>query len=72
MVTLKKPLRDRVLGRVTAENVLKPGTADILVRATAGGGVTCWKELYDAVKIRSLLYLGVHRLLVYVRTATVN
>ncbi len=28
---VKGPLRDRVLGRVTAEDVLKPGTADILV-----------------------------------------
>ncbi|MDU1396698.1 MAG: DNA-directed RNA polymerase subunit beta' [Serratia marcescens] len=28
---VKEPLRERVLGRVTAEDVLKPGTADILV-----------------------------------------
>lgn len=33
---MKEPLRERVLGRVTAEDVLKPGTADILVpRSTA-------------------------------------
>ncbi|MGJ8713363.1 hypothetical protein ACQJ2W_022645, partial [Pantoea agglomerans] len=28
---VKEPLRERVLGRVTAEDVLKPGPADILV-----------------------------------------
>ncbi|MRF48950.1 hypothetical protein, partial [Escherichia coli] len=28
---VKEPLRERVLGRVTAEDILKPGTADILV-----------------------------------------
>ncbi|WP_411905166.1 hypothetical protein, partial [Salmonella enterica] len=28
---VKEPMRDRVLGRVTTEDVLKPATADILV-----------------------------------------
>ena len=28
---VKEPLRDRVLGRVAAEDILKPGTADILI-----------------------------------------
>ena len=70
---VKEPLRDRVLGRVTAEDVLKPGTADILVpRNTLLHEQWCdllEENSVDAVKY-VLLYL-VTPTLVYVRTATV-
>ncbi len=70
---VKEPLRDRVLGRVTAEDVLKPGTADISFRATrccTNSGVTCWKRTLSTRLKYVLLYL-VTPTLVYVRTATV-
>ncbi len=44
---VKEPLQNRVLVVVTAEDVLKPGTADILFHATrrcTNSGVTCWKQ----------------------------
>ena len=56
---VKEPLRDRVLGRVTAEDVLKPGTADILVpRNTLLHEQWCdllEENSVDAVKVRSVV-----------------
>ncbi|MGL4859248.1 MAG: DNA-directed RNA polymerase subunit beta', partial [Enterobacteriaceae bacterium] len=56
---VKEPLRERVLGRVTAEDVLKPGTADILVprNTLLSEG---WCDLLethsvDSVKVRSVV-----------------
>lgn len=56
---VKEPLRDRVLGRVTAEDVLKPGTADILVpRNTLLHEQWCdllEENSVDSVKVRSVV-----------------
>ncbi len=56
---VKEPLRERVLGRVTAEDVLKPGTADILVsRNTLLDEKWCdiLEEFsVDSVKVRSVV-----------------
>ena len=56
---VKEPLRDRVLGRVTAEDVLKPGTADILVpRNTLLHEHWCdllEENSVDSVKVRSVV-----------------
>ena len=56
---VKEPLRDRVLGRVTAEDVLKPGTADILVpRNTLLHEHWCdllEANSVDSVKVRSVV-----------------
>lgn len=44
---VKEPLRDRVLGRVTAEDVLKPVPQTFWFHATlcyTNSGVTCWKR----------------------------
>ncbi len=56
---VKEPLRERVLGRVTAEDVLKPGTADILVpRNTLLNEKACdllEENSVDSVKVRSVV-----------------
>lgn len=56
---VKEPLRDRVLGRVLAEDLLKPGTADILIpRNTLLDEDNCDlldKELIDSVSVRSVV-----------------
>jgi DNA-directed RNA polymerase subunit beta' len=56
---VKEPLRERVLGRVTAEDILKPGTADILVpRNTLLHEKTCdllEENSVDSVKVRSVV-----------------
>jgi DNA-directed RNA polymerase subunit beta' len=56
---VKEPLRDRVLGRVTAEDILKPGTADILVpRNTLLHEHWCdllEANSVDSVKVRSVV-----------------
>lgn len=56
---VKEPLRERVLGRVTAEDVLKPGTADILVeRNTLLNEQWCdvlEENSVDSVKVRSVV-----------------
>ena len=56
---VKEPLRERVLGRVTAEDVLKPGTADILVsRNTLLDEHWCdvlEQNSVDSVKVRSVV-----------------
>ncbi|UDG81326.1 DNA-directed RNA polymerase subunit beta' [Candidatus Profftia lariciata] len=56
---VKEPLRDRVLGRVTAEAVIKPGTKDILVsRNTLLNEKWCdILEEYsvDIIKVRSVV-----------------
>ena len=56
---VKEPLRDRVLGRVTAEDVLKPGSADILIpRNTLLDEAYCdllEQESVDRVKVRSVV-----------------
>ncbi|MGK2946380.1 MAG: DNA-directed RNA polymerase subunit beta' [Candidatus Malihini olakiniferum] len=56
---VKEPLRERVLGRVTAEVILKPGTADILVsRNTLLNEQWCnllEENSVDAVKVRSVV-----------------
>lgn len=56
---VKEPLRDRVLGRVTAEDILKPGTADILVpRNTLLHEQWCdllEANSVDSVKVRSVV-----------------
>ncbi|AGQ33577.1 DNA-directed RNA polymerase subunit beta' [Serratia liquefaciens] len=56
---VKEPLRERVLGRVTAEDVIKPGTADILVpRNTLLNEKTCdllEENSVDSVKVRSVV-----------------
>ncbi len=57
---MKEPLRDRVLGRVTAEGVLKPGAADILVPRNTLLLHEQWCDLLeansvDAVKVRSVV-----------------
>lgn len=56
---VKEPLRERVLGRVTAEDILVPGTADILIpRNTLLSEKWC-DELeansVDSVKVRSVV-----------------
>ncbi|EHY2961353.1 DNA-directed RNA polymerase subunit beta', partial [Escherichia coli] len=56
---VKEPLRERVLGRVTAEDILKPGTADILVpRNTLLNEKLCdllEENSVDSVKVRSVV-----------------
>ncbi|WP_338128080.1 DNA-directed RNA polymerase subunit beta', partial [Frischella perrara] len=56
---VKEPLRERVLGRVTAEDVLKPGSADILIpRNTLLDESFCdllEAESIDSVKVRSVV-----------------
>ncbi|KES16426.1 DNA-directed RNA polymerase, beta' subunit/160 kD subunit [Gilliamella apis SCGC AB-598-P17] len=56
---VKEPLRERVLGRVTAEDVLKPGSADILIpRNTLLDESYCdllEEESVDSVKVRSVV-----------------
>ena len=56
---VKEPLRERVLGRVTAEDVLKPGSADILVaRNTLLDEHWCdvlEQNSVDSVKVRSVV-----------------
>ncbi|OCG26505.1 DNA-directed RNA polymerase subunit beta' [Gilliamella sp. HK2] len=56
---VKEPLRERVLGRVTAEDVLKPGSADILIpRNTLLDESKCdllEAESVDSVKVRSVV-----------------
>ena len=56
---VKEPLRERVLGRVTAEDVLKPGSADILIpRNTLLDESYCdllEAESVDSVKVRSVV-----------------
>src|SRR5471030_2291803 len=56
---VKEPLRERVLGRVTAEDIIKPGTADILVpRNTLLHEKTCdllEENSVDSVKVRSVV-----------------
>ena len=56
---VKEPLRERVLGRVTAEDVLKPGSADILIpRNTLLDESYCdllEQESVDSVKVRSVV-----------------
>lgn len=56
---VKEPLRDRVLGRVAAEDILKPGTADILIpRNTLLHEKQCdllEENSVDSVKVRSVV-----------------
>lgn len=56
---VKEPLRDRVLGRVTADIVLKPGTSEILVpRNTLLDEAWCEvleENSVDLVKVRSVV-----------------
>ncbi|NHX33998.1 hypothetical protein HA388_28795, partial [Escherichia coli] len=56
---VKEPLRERVLGRVTAEDILIPGTADILVpRNTLLHEKLCdllEANSVDSVKVRSVV-----------------
>ncbi|MGK2888850.1 MAG: DNA-directed RNA polymerase subunit beta' [Candidatus Malihini olakiniferum] len=56
---VKEPLRERVLGRVTTEDVLKTGTADILIaRNTLLNEQWCdllEENSVDAVKVRSVV-----------------
>jgi DNA-directed RNA polymerase subunit beta' len=56
---VKEPLRERVLGRVTAEDVIKPGTADILVeRNTLLNEQWCdilEDNSVDIIKVRSVV-----------------
>ncbi|AFP85625.1 DNA-directed RNA polymerase, beta'' subunit, predominant form [secondary endosymbiont of Heteropsylla cubana] len=56
---VKEALRERVLGRVTAENILKPGTDDILIkRNTLINEQWCdvlEKNSIDSVKARSVV-----------------
>ncbi|EMK3757235.1 DNA-directed RNA polymerase subunit beta', partial [Providencia rettgeri] len=56
---VKEPLRERVLGRVTAEDILVPGTADILVpRNTLLHEKLCdllEANSVDSVKVRSVV-----------------
>ncbi|WP_343153729.1 DNA-directed RNA polymerase subunit beta' [Buchnera aphidicola (Mindarus keteleerifoliae)] len=56
---VKEPLRERVLGRVTAENVLKPNTASILIsRNTLLNEKWCnvlEQNSIDNVKVRSVV-----------------
>lgn len=56
---VKEPLREQVLGRVTSEDVLKSGTADILIpRNTLLDEFNCDlldKESVDSVKVRSVV-----------------
>ncbi len=56
---VKEPLRERVLGRVAAEDILKPGTADILVpRNTLLNEKLCdllEENSVDSVKVRSVV-----------------
>lgn len=56
---VKEPLRERVLGRVTAEDVLAPGTADILVpRNTLLNEKWCdllEEHSVDSLKVRSVV-----------------
>ncbi|WP_343152814.1 DNA-directed RNA polymerase subunit beta' [Buchnera aphidicola] len=57
---VKEPLRERVLGRVTAENVLKPNTASILIpRNTLLNEQWCnilEENSIDNVKVRSVVH----------------
>uniref|UniRef100_A0A3B0MM57 DNA-directed RNA polymerase subunit beta' n=2 Tax=cellular organisms TaxID=131567 RepID=A0A3B0MM57_9GAMM len=56
---VKEPLRERVLGRVTAEDILVPGTADILIPRNALLSEKWCDELeansVDSVKVRSVV-----------------
>ncbi|VAX77158.1 DNA-directed RNA polymerase subunit beta' [Serratia symbiotica] len=56
---VKEPLRERVLGRVTAEDIIKPGTADILLqRNTLLNEQSCdllEDNSVDSVKVRSVV-----------------
>lgn len=56
---VKEPLRERVLGRVTAEDIIKPGTAHIVVpRNTLLNEKTCdllEENSVDSVKVRSVV-----------------
>ncbi|WP_216782539.1 DNA-directed RNA polymerase subunit beta' [Candidatus Profftia tarda] len=56
---VKEPLRDRVLGRITAEEVIKPGTEDILVaRNTLLNEKWCdtlEEHSVDIIKVRSVV-----------------
>lgn len=56
---VKEPLRERVLGRVTAEGILVPGTADILIPRNALLSEKWCDELeansVDSVKVRSVV-----------------
>jgi len=56
---VKEPLRERVLGRVAAEDILKPGTADILVpRNTLLDEKWCdllEEHSVDSIKVRSVV-----------------
>ncbi|CUR53810.1 DNA-directed RNA polymerase subunit beta' [Serratia symbiotica] len=56
---VKEPLRERVLGRVTAEDIIKPGTVNILVpRNTLLHEKTCdllEDNSVDSVKVRSVV-----------------
>ncbi|WP_225639686.1 DNA-directed RNA polymerase subunit beta' [Candidatus Profftia sp. (ex Adelges kitamiensis)] len=47
---VKEPLRDRVLGRVTAEEVIKPGTTEILVSRN----ILLHEELCDMLELYSV------------------
>lgn len=56
---VKEPLHDRVLGRVTAEDILKPGTDEVLIaRNTMLDEKLCElidKESIDSIKVRSVV-----------------
>nr|WP_255555816.1 DNA-directed RNA polymerase subunit beta' [Sodalis sp. CWE] len=56
---VKEPLRERVLGRLTAEDVLKPGTLDVLIkRNTLLNEQLCdtlEEKSVDTVKVRSVV-----------------
>ncbi|MBE2897251.1 DNA-directed RNA polymerase subunit beta' [Pasteurellaceae bacterium HPA106] len=56
---VKEPLRDRVLGRVVAEDVLKPGTDEVLIpRNTLIDEKWCDiidRESIDSIKVRSVV-----------------
>lgn len=56
---VKEPLRERVLGRVTVEDILVPGTADILIPRNALLSEKWCDELeansVDSVKVRSVV-----------------
>ncbi|SBT82114.1 DNA-directed RNA polymerase subunit beta' [secondary endosymbiont of Trabutina mannipara] len=56
---IKEPLREKVLGRVTVENILKPGTSDILIERNSLLNEQCCdileKFLVDSIKVRSVV-----------------
>lgn len=70
---VKEPLRDRVLGRVTAEDVLKPVRRTFWFHATrccTNSGVTCWKRT-PLTPLKCVPLYPATPTLVYVRTAMV-